>query len=217
MTTPYPKELPVAEVLEVIEIVRSGQISERKEEFANDLWHIQGFAQGVIIGHPDAGSAFSAQGEIDVLVELEKIVEAHKSGAVVAHASIPWQKILEWILKLLEEIFSGETVKATTPYPDEFPVAEITEVIEIVRNGQIEERKKELANDLWHIQGYIQGILIGHPELAEAMSAQADFDAVAELEKLVEAHKNNVVLTQAAVPWLLLLKWAVKLLNEILN
>jgi len=106
MTTPYPTEFPIAEVVEVIEIIRGGQIGDQKEVFANDLWHIQGFAMGIIIGHPEAGSAYvSAQAEFDAVAELEKLVEAHKSNAVVAHASVPWLLILKWAMKLLDELF----------------------------------------------------------------------------------------------------------------
>lgn len=99
-------------------------------------------------------------------------------------------------------------------YPKEFPAAEIAEIIKIIRAGEL--KSKALTNDLWHLQGYVMGVIIGHPEVAHARAA-GPIDVVAELERLLQAHKDNTAVTFAVIPWITIAIWATKLLIEILE
>ena len=104
-------------------------------------------------------------------------------------------------------------------YPTDLPLLEIQNVISIIRNGEVKTKFKDFAHDLWIVQGYAQGMIIGKPEgdfnLLTAQAAD-DFDPVATLEKLC-ADDGNAVSAQAAIPWGLILSWALKLLQEIFD
>ncbi len=99
-------------------------------------------------------------------------------------------------------------------YPTDLPLVEIQNVISIVRSGEVKEMFKDLAHDVWIIQGYAQGMLIGKPDGGFSLAAQADFDAIATLEKLA-ADDGADLSAQAAIPWDLILAWALELLREI--
>lgn len=108
-------------------------------------------------------------------------------------------------------------------YPQSLPLSEIKSVIDIVRAGQVVEKKQTFAFSLWVIQGYGQSILLGASEpdlvLISAQSAPADFDAVVELEKLVTTSESSEPTTQglaSSIAWKFLAKWATEQLLDLL-
>jgi len=102
-------------------------------------------------------------------------------------------------------------------YPTDLPLVEIQNVVSIIRGGEVKEKFSDFAHDLWLVQGYAQGMIIGKPESNfSLMSAQAEFDAVAELEK-VSNQDENALTAQAAIPWGLIMMWALDLLKKVLE
>lgn len=103
-------------------------------------------------------------------------------------------------------------------YPTDLPLMEIQNVINIVRNGEIKTKVKDFSHDLWVVQGYAMGMIIGAPDGDFSLSTQAadDFDAIATLEKLC-ADDGSDISAQAAVPWALIVGWALKLLQELFD
>lgn len=102
-------------------------------------------------------------------------------------------------------------------YPTDFPVTESVQIVQIVRQGKSKEQLPLLAKSLWVIQGYAQGKMLG--EAASDLSlftVPEDFDAIAVLEKLNAASEEGAVSIQFAVPWLLILRWALEELIEVL-
>lgn len=94
----YPIILPLAEAQNVIAIVRSGAITGNLASLAHDLWVIQGYAQGQILGNP-ALAAYAASPDGDGLAELEKAV-AEASGAA-SQGAISWALILRWVIQII--------------------------------------------------------------------------------------------------------------------
>jgi hypothetical protein len=99
-------------------------------------------------------------------------------------------------------------------YPSDFPLAEIQNVISIIRNGQMKEKFQDLAHDIWIVQGYAQGVIIGNPDIGFSLAAQADFDGVVALEQAINTQQSDMA-TQIAIPWDMILAWALELLRKI--
>ena len=108
-------------------------------------------------------------------------------------------------------------------YPSSFPIGEIKNVIDIVRNGQIKDKVKEFAHDVWVIQGYSQSALLGSPATEFALiSAPENFDALVELEKIAAAYDASATSAapQSAISdavWKFIAKWAMEQLLAILE
>jgi hypothetical protein len=99
----YPVVVPVTEIQLIIEIVRSGQISERSSELAHALWVVLGYAQGIIFGNPNitASMAVDIPTDEEVLSMLEKYVA---EDTVSAQMAIPWQIIVKWAIDYLVKV-----------------------------------------------------------------------------------------------------------------
>lgn len=105
-------------------------------------------------------------------------------------------------------------------YPSDFPLAESVEIVQILRKGELAEKKTLFARNLWTLQGYAMKVTLGDPDNPNAavldvsdlnpLNMRPDgFDAVGELEKL-NAVLSGVPTAQIQVPWKLLLKWALE-------
>lgn len=46
------------------------------------------------------------------------------------------------------------------PYPTAFPLTEVRTITEIVKNNELSSRRAELAHNVWHVQGFMQSILL---------------------------------------------------------
>lgn len=101
-------------------------------------------------------------------------------------------------------------------YPREFPITEIRNVVSAVRSGTVKDNLSDFAHDLWVLQGYAQYSIIGEggPTLS-IQSAPEDVCAVEELEKLADSEGS--ISAQSAIPWELILQWALKKLLEELS
>jgi hypothetical protein len=102
-----------------------------------------------------------------------------------------------------------------TPYPDQFPLAEATNVVEIVRNKQVQERVTELAHDLWVIQGFAQGKLVGTAGAFATKESVPEQDGIAALQKAIDAETQPSA--QADIPWDVIIRYAIQLLIIILS
>lgn len=105
MAHSYPVEFPLAEITNVVNIARSGEVKSRLPEFAQDLWWVQGYAQSAVIGNPAVLD--SQDVESDPVVVLEKIAKDYESGALTAQGVLDWRVVLLWaigeIQKLIED------------------------------------------------------------------------------------------------------------------
>jgi len=115
--------------------------------------------------------------------------------------------------------FIGEE-KMATPYPEEFPLSEVKDVVNDVKDGKVKENLQNFAHNVWVVQGYAQASLIGNETPDFVLSTQSvpeDFDAISELEKLCANVEENTVSAQMAIPWEFILQWALKELMDILE
>lgn len=105
----YPKDLPMAEVLELIQIIRGGKAKENVGVVAHRLWVLQGFAMKATLGDPtgdpDTAPLFPFNVEkpegFCALDELEKHCLAHQDDAVVTQGVVPWGLIIKWAVNEL--------------------------------------------------------------------------------------------------------------------
>lgn len=104
MMPAYPSDFPVTQGLEIVSLLRSGQISSKVDILAYDTWLLQGYAQRAFFGDPNQPSIqsaadvdlapFAAQNPVDV---LERVCKMH-DGDLTAQFAVPWQLILQWAL-----------------------------------------------------------------------------------------------------------------------
>lgn len=103
-----------------------------------------------------------------------------------------------------------------TKYPDDFPLDNIREIVNIVRSGDIKSQSSVLAYNVWVVQGYGQKMLIGNPDepisLARVQKVP-DADALTILEKVL----SDEPAPQASLPWDFLLSYLFDLLKELLE
>lgn len=117
MSTSYPKDLPVAQGLEIVSIVRDGELLAKKAIFAYNLWVLQGFVQRTLFGDPTAPSNSNEGGvvltpsavpaDFNAVNELEKLFVNAQSG-IAPQATIPWLQILQWAIAELAAILAAE-------------------------------------------------------------------------------------------------------------
>lgn len=104
--TSYPETLPMAEVLELVQVIRGGKAKENVPLVAHRLWVLQGFAMKSTLGDPNGGPdttplfPFSVQKPegfcaLDVLEKHCK--ECQDEAVVVSQAvNVPWALIIKW-------------------------------------------------------------------------------------------------------------------------
>lgn len=81
-------------------------------------------------------------------------------------------------------------------YPTEFPLDSVTRIINVVRSGQYRANLQEFAHDIWTLQGYSQGVLLGGPGgpfqpvqgKPEESGALTEGEALDRLERLKTLH-----------------------------
>ncbi len=114
MTT-YPKDFPLAESIELVQLVRQQKVKEELPKFAKNVWVLQGYAMKATIGEPGAETPNVAlpfavkPSEFDAIAELEKL-NANVDD-VTTQAIIPWTLVLKWILDELIAIVVDEISK----------------------------------------------------------------------------------------------------------
>ena len=134
------------------------------------------------------------------------------------------EKFLEIITYLIQLIFKpNKLTKENTKmfnYPGDFPFTEAKNVIDIVRSGNLMDKKESLAHDAWVVQGYAQSMLIGTPTAlaAQAVDLKAtEIEPLAALEKVVADAASGTINAQIAIPWAIILKYVIKLLLQLLD
>lgn len=115
-TVQYPAEFPIDNIRGIVDGVRNGNISENLDKFGYDVWVVQGFAQKALLGDPNAdgggdggdGPGFVLMSAADVDDEAAlQALESLASDAPQAQVDIPWDLILSFLFKLLEEWLSN--------------------------------------------------------------------------------------------------------------
>ena len=134
------------------------------------------------------------------------------------------KKFFETIAYLCGKIFSrpNKLTKGNTMfnYPGDFPFTEAKNVIDIVRSGNLMDKKESLAHDAWVVQGYAQSMLIGTPTALAAQATNlktAEIEPLAALEKVVADAESGTINAQIAIPWAIILKYVIELLLQLLD
>ena len=100
-------------------------------------------------------------------------------------------------------------------YPTQFPIAELTNVINTIKNGQVKENLKIFAHDLWVLQGYAQANTIGNPIPVLTQSMETPLET---LEKILNIAQTPSPQALSLNPFLIqLLKIAIQELMEALQ
>lgn len=111
----YPSDFPLAESIEMVQILKQGKVIEKKALLARHLWTLQGYAMKATLGDPDNPGIevelpnlelFNVT-EFDAIVELEKLNTACLSGDIATQAQIPWKLLLKWALEELVTVVAG--------------------------------------------------------------------------------------------------------------
>jgi hypothetical protein len=97
----YPLTLPLDEAKNIVMYVTTGTILANLSDFAQDVWVVQGYAQGQILGNPDIKSYAAADAEPDEkgLAELQKAIASAED--TTAQGAINWLLILRWVVGLI--------------------------------------------------------------------------------------------------------------------
>lgn len=87
----YPPHLESEVILLIVEIVRNGQIVEKKAEFGEAIWNVQGVLQGFLLGVPDGEplpvgkiARFSVSELEDLVILKNAMVDAQNVNLPVA-------------------------------------------------------------------------------------------------------------------------------------
>ncbi|MCC9655294.1 hypothetical protein [Rhodopirellula halodulae] len=111
-------------------------------------------------------------------------------------------------------------------YPDSLPLTEIKLIIDRLRSGTVDGHLDEFAHAIWVVQGYAQKMLIGEaktetPDAPDfeltAQTADTSEQAIQALERAIDKRQElgeGEIVTQAAIPWSLILKFLLEILEE---
>lgn len=113
----------------------------------------------------------------------------------------------------------------STSYPTETPIAEITNIVSVLRSGN--KDLAALAKDIWIVQGYAQSKVFGDPDSLKVMQVQtiaqniSNAASIELLESVIKADKSGksevIVKEDLSVPVALLLKWAIEELLKLIE
>jgi hypothetical protein len=95
-------------------------------------------------------------------------------------------------------------------FPVDFPVAEGKILVNASKTEQLPP-KEELVEAAWLVQGYILSQLCGVPTLTIGLQTKAD--PVIALEMAIEHAESSIPVTQANIPWAVILLWVLDMLR----
>ena len=98
----YPESLPLTEIKNVLDIVKTGDIKGRVQDLMHNAWVLQGYLQKQMIGNP-SNLLLAKQSSEDPVAVLENVISQADSSELVAQISVPWSIVLPWLLKLIAE------------------------------------------------------------------------------------------------------------------
>jgi len=101
------------------------------------------------------------------------------------------------------------------PYPSSIPFAEIRQVLDIAKSGNVKESAALLAYNIWVVQGYAQNQLFGNPPLLMKENVESDENGLEVLEKL--AASEGSFDPQVSIPWGVVLRYMVQLTITLLD
>lgn len=104
MATAYPKDVPVSEIGEIVDIFRKGKVVKDKASFAHKAWVVQGYIQLKVFGDPSDLSGIKSVGAVHqdddeqflVMLESTTSTDLQPKGGF-----IPWGLLLKWFIKKL--------------------------------------------------------------------------------------------------------------------
>lgn len=111
MSTTYPDGFPLDNIRSLVNALRDGTVRDNLQQFAFDVWVVQGFGQKALLGAPgtnDGDNGFvlmAVPAAVDTDAAMQAL-EALANDEPQAQASVPWELILAFLLKLLEEWLS---------------------------------------------------------------------------------------------------------------
>lgn len=89
---PYPTDMPLDAMQVVVDTIRSKSLN-KKSEFAEAVWNVQGYAQSKAFGEPQVGFGSPAP------LTDEEACEVLEAGPGRG-AAIPWSAMAKWALQL---------------------------------------------------------------------------------------------------------------------
>jgi|APCry1669188970_1035186.scaffolds.fasta_scaffold70358_2 hypothetical protein len=98
----YPESLPLTEIKNILDIVKTGDIKGKVQDLMHNAWVLQGYLQKQMIGNP-SNLLLAKQSSEDPVAVLENVINQADSSELVAQISVPWSIVLPWLLKLIAE------------------------------------------------------------------------------------------------------------------
>jgi len=107
---PYPESFPFECLKELISLLKSGKLLERRSESAKHIWTLLGFIFKVTFGEPEHPILLDSTDEMDDGIKLlEQLSDSYAAtgtgtGLVLDVDSVPWPLIVSFLLTLLKII-----------------------------------------------------------------------------------------------------------------
>jgi len=98
----YPTDLPFAELMEVIAMLR-GSVPGDVPKALNDCWTVQGYAMSQTFPMPALTTATAHE----AATQLETLVADHKAGHALP-TIMPWGPILQAIIQMILLMLAGQ-------------------------------------------------------------------------------------------------------------
>ena len=113
---------------------------------------------------------------------------------------------------------------AATSYPSDFPLEQIKHLIAMIQEGTIYDQIDHFAFDAWNVQGFVQSIVLGQPDVhlsytpnAEQMAALQDLDAALPKAKEMQAPAGEALPPAygSILPWITLIMQIIEVLKKV--
>lgn len=107
MSVSYPESFPITNIQSIIASYRNGTIQDNLDDFAYNVWVVQGYGQKAILGNPSS-PAIQSLAEVDdefCIQALEAAVQENPSPQM----AIPWTILLPFFLRQLEKWLSNRS------------------------------------------------------------------------------------------------------------
>jgi hypothetical protein len=106
----------------------------------------------------------------------------------------------------------------TIEYPKTLPLECVKELVRIVRERKLVQERAALASHAWHVQGYLQGRLLGDPDQTNYATAPAGVDDDACCRALESLAADEPIVRTLPLPMEILLRWLLaKLLDAVVQ
>jgi hypothetical protein len=131
MRISYPSDVPQDSILDIVHLFRDGQVVEQRALFANAIWNVQGYLQGILLGNPFIQKREALPLELAALAPVGEPLYAlcdcdcsgscdhvHKAMTDVTDVgAIPWASIMQMAQGILAMLIEMGIFKKPVPAP----------------------------------------------------------------------------------------------------